>query len=81
MLAIEGGVNGYEAIDAPFTILHWGGLEFNSNSSSLLDGSVNHGNWFYAVGVKNLWKGAFPGPFAAESVQQVELYALTPGKA
>ena len=68
------GVDGYEAIDINYTSNSWGGLEYNSfNSSSLLDGTVNTGNWFYAVGSSGDWGGGIPGP-AGPAVSQVELY-------
>ena len=42
-------VEGYEAIDVANTGHLWGGLE-RSGSAAVLDGSVNSGNWFYAIG-------------------------------
>jgi hypothetical protein len=65
------GVKGYKAISAPHTSQRWGGLE-HGGSHSLLDGSVDHGNWFYSVGSFKKWSSGIPGPSAA--VQQVELY-------
>lgn len=64
------GTKGYKAINAPHTANHWGGLEHGS--VSLLDGSVNHGNWYYSVGSFQQWGGGIPGPKTA--VQVVELY-------
>ena len=43
-------VDGYVAINAPFRDNGFGGLEHQENGPSYLDGTVNHGNWFYAVG-------------------------------
>ena len=71
-------VAGYEAVDVKFTGEYWGGLENgqykgSSSPDALLDGSVNHGNWFYAIGSKQEWHGGkIPGPNGAE--QEVELY-------
>ena len=44
----HGGVTDYAPIDVHFTTQGWGGLE-HGGSDSLLDGTVNAGNWFYAV--------------------------------
>ena len=53
----------------------WGGLEYNTGSNSVFDGSVNHGNWHYAVGViPNSYGNGFPGPEREESL--VELWVL-----
>jgi len=70
-VSTSSGVQGYEAISVTSTAQHWGGLE-GSNSAALLDGSVSHGNWFYAVGSFQSWGGGIPGPSSA--VQKVELY-------
>ena len=48
-------VTGYEAIHIDWTTNYWGGLErYQSDTSTVnttwLDGSVGHGNWFYAIG-------------------------------
>jgi hypothetical protein len=54
------GVIGYESVDINYSALAnvdaegsddglFYGLEHNTDPSSLLDGSVNHGYWFYAV--------------------------------
>jgi hypothetical protein len=46
-------ISGYEAISIDSTSNYWGGLErgaATNNNSSLVDGSVNHTNWYYAVG-------------------------------
>lgn len=48
-------VSGYEPISISSTDNYWGGLEYNTGSSSYIDGSVNHGNWFYSVGSFVVW--------------------------
>ena len=67
---------GYEPIDINFEAQFWGGLEYNG-LHSLLDGSVSHGGWYYAVGSSNASVVAgtpgIPGPGTVE--QAVELYA------
>jgi len=75
MAAVSGGVDGYEAVDVNFTSQLWGGLEYNTTSTSLLDGSVNHNNWYYAIGSTTSWNGGIPGANDAE--QLTELYVKT----
>eukprot|EP01046_Picozoa_sp_COSAG06_P012809 COSAG06_NODE_763_length_12486_cov_37.835244_4_plen_1077_part_00 len=70
--ADPGGVDGYEAVDIHFTSHFWGGLEKSPNAATLIDGSVNHGNWFYAVGTRAAWGAGIPGAHDAET--QVELW-------
>ena len=65
---------GYEAVDASFAGNYWGGLEYNG-ANSLLDGSVSHGNWWYAVGCSVQHGAGIPGPDSTV-VQKVELYSL-----
>jgi len=67
------GADGYQAVSAPHTARHWAGLEYN-NHVALLDGSTNHGNWFYAVGSTHVWSGAIPGP--SSPVTKVELWVM-----
>lgn len=70
----SGGVTDYTAIDIDYTSNIWGGLErYNAQSSTFIDGSVNHPNWYYAIGSKS-WGSAttFPGPSSA--VNLVELW-------
>jgi hypothetical protein len=56
------GVTGYKAIDISYTGGYWGGLE-RFGDSSLLDGSVESGSWWYAVGVIDPENGrGIPGP-------------------
>ena len=65
-------VPGYQpiAIDASGSL--WGGLELSTSSSTLLDGSVNHSNWWYAIGSHTVYAGGIPGPSVV--VTKVELY-------
>lgn len=68
-------VQGYEEIDVPHTGCYWGGLE--RSGSALLDGSVAHGNWWFAVGSYSSFGGGIPGPCNSQgshTVQQTELY-------
>lgn len=73
---------GYVPIHAPYTERYWGGLEPSQNA--LMDGSVNHSNWFYAVGSYRLWKGQGYPSYAKTRrdnryyQSQVELYVVAP---
>jgi len=69
------GVEGYEPIDVPHTGCYWGGLE-RSGGSSLLDGSVSQGDWWYAVGARRSHRRGIPGP-CNHVVQQLELWVLS----
>lgn len=58
----EVNVAGYQAISIDSTSNYWGGLEFGNGShgpdnygGSYLDGSVNHDNWYYAIGSYVQW--------------------------
>jgi hypothetical protein len=64
-------VAGYQGISISYTDQYWGGLEYNG-SPCVADGSVNHGNWFYAIGSAWDWGGGMPAWTPAAS--QTELY-------
>ena len=65
-------VEGYEAVDTPYTSHSWGGLQRTGTSDALLDGSSNN-NWWYAVGARKVHNGGIPGP-SGKVVSQTELY-------
>lgn len=65
-------IENYEGISIKYSQKYWGGLELSSSASTLIDGSVNHSNWFYAIGTVHEWNEGIPGPF--NSVEIVELY-------
>jgi len=84
-------VSGYQAISVDSTSNYWGGLELGNGSHSptnldsvYIDGSVNHSNWYYAIGSYKAWgekSGCYNGIPASETVagngcgvQQVELW-------
>lgn len=75
-------VRGYRGIDIEMTAQRWGGLELGNNSysytnndASLLDGSVNHSNWYYAIGSDAAYKTGIPADFNNDvGTQLVELY-------
>ena len=79
------GVDGFEAISVEAnghgTSTHsFKGLEHNSGSSNFIDGTVDHGNWFFSIGAYKAWGGAnnFPGP--SSGVNQVKLWVKTSAK-
>lgn len=53
-------VTGYKPIKIDWTSNYWGGLEYSGNTSTLIDGSVNHDYWFYAIGVASKYKDGIP---------------------
>jgi hypothetical protein len=69
----EGGVEGYESLHTPFYANSWNGLEYNTGTQSLLDGSVGIDWWWYAVGsTYDYGINQIPGPGVL--VNKVELY-------
>lgn len=64
-------VAGYEALDIDYTSNSWGGLD-NSSGSTFLNGTVNHGNWYYSIGSNNIWSTGIPAYGAAST--HVELW-------
>jgi hypothetical protein len=73
-------IQGYEAIEVEFTTQYWGGLELSTSGSTYVDGSVQHGNWFYSVGSKAVWNGGIPahGPAAQRVALWVKPDTLAP---
>ncbi len=67
-------VQGYLAVDINSTAQYWGGLAKSSAGQTFIDGSVGHGNWFYAIGSNAAHGGGIPGP-NTQVVTKVELYA------
>lgn len=73
--------NGYESIHIDWEDQYWGGLLLSSSGKSLLDGSIGHGNWHYAIGCKATWimnidsAPAIPGPNGTEPIyNDIHLY-------
>lgn len=55
-------VAGYVGIQIESTSNYWGGLEYSTSGRALADGSVNHSDWFYAVGaMADTWGATTPG--------------------
>ena len=69
-------VDGFQNISCTWIEQHWGGL-CRSRGCSLLEGSINYGHWFYAIGTKKNCNGFgirnIPGPNAYE-VHEVYLW-------
>ena len=65
-----------QAININFTENGWGGLQYN-NKDSLLDGSVDSEDGWYAIGVFKILKGI---PAAKNETQVVELYVSSGGE-
>ena len=59
-------IAGYEAVTISWTANYWGGLE-TDGTNTFVDGSVNHGNWFYAIGPFSNYSNGMPGPNGAEA--------------
>ena len=69
----SGGVIGYRAISIDTTVNSWGGLEY-SGASTFLDGTVNSGNWYYAIASAVSWGTATTFPGHSVAVNEVELW-------
>lgn len=71
-------VGGYVPIHIDWSSNYWGGLNLNTGNSSLLDGSIGHSNWYYAIGATSTWNPTeespnnIPGPTVP--VTEVELW-------
>ena len=53
-------IAGYEAISCSWTDKYWGGLEYDGTDNTWVTGSVNHSNWYYAIGAKLKYKDGIP---------------------
>ena len=60
-------IAGYEAVACSWTSNYWGGLEPDTATNTWVDGSVNHSNWFYAIGPRVTYNGGMPGPNNVET--------------
>ena len=76
------GVVGYEALSISYSSFGgsagFGGLERNLDAHSLLDGSINHDYWFYAIGSSEAFLGGVPGGHMDYGETQTELWAICP---
>ena len=53
---------GYEAIHIDWAGSYWGGLALSTTTATYINGSVGHGNWWYALGTYSAYNSAMPGP-------------------
>ena len=53
-------IAGYEAVQVSWTASYWGGLEYDGTANTWVTGSVNHSNWYYAIGAKSKYKEGIP---------------------
>lgn len=65
-------IAGYTPVKINWTSNYWGGLEWTNGSTTLIDGSVNHDNWYYAIGATNKHSGGIP------SCKEVNTNSSTP---
>ena len=68
-------VSGYSAISIGHSENFWGGMaRSNQTSTTFMDGSIDHTNWYMAVGTQSSWGGTgnYPGPGVA--VNECELW-------
>jgi hypothetical protein len=71
---VDQAVAGYVPISLTSTTNYWGGLERNcaiNCASWLMDGSVNHGNWFYGIGSQITYGTPIAGIPASDVVTTV----------
>ena len=66
----DSSIPGYFGIQISWNTNYWGGLTKSSRSTwTLLDGSVGHSDWFYAIGSYVAYgPSQFPGPNRAVSL-------------
>jgi hypothetical protein len=69
-------INGYVSIRSDYTDMYWGGLEKSDRVNTLIDGSVSHAWWFYAIGSNTQWggTGTIPGPLRNTGISKVKLF-------
>lgn len=77
-----GTTTGYEAVHIDWTDSYWGGLELNGTDDwpTYIDGSVGHGNWFYAIAPTVEYNGGMPGVNNNGIIfRQAEIWMRLPG--
>jgi cysteine-rich repeat protein len=80
---VAGLVTGYRAVQVNANHGRWGGLELSSEGRTLLDGSVNHFDYWFAVGMNAVWAGAGGMPVSPDlggdnSTSHVQLWVRPP---
>lgn len=61
-------VAGYVGVSIGTSTQGWGGLEYGTPGTTLADGSVGTGSYWYAIGLNALWGANNPGLPASEEV-------------
>lgn len=59
-------IAGYEAVQVSWTASYWGGLE-TDGANAFVDGSVNHSNWYYAIGPFSNYQNGMPNSNGVEA--------------
>lgn len=65
-------IAGYTPVKINWTSNYWGGLEWTNGSTTLINGSVNHSNWYYAIGATGKYSDGIP------SCKEVNTNSSTP---
>lgn len=74
---------GYRGLIIDASSRYWGGLELSNRAGgvtntnrSIIDGSVGHNDWWYAIGTTSAYGAGIPGPAIPSNdvVTEVELY-------
>lgn len=70
-----GTVTGYEPITIQMSDNYWGGLaKSTATPYTFIDGSIAHGNWWYSIGSKVEYNGAYLPGGNSTSVKQAQLW-------
>ncbi|CAL9982377.1 hinge connector of long tail fiber protein distal connector [Vibrio phage D484] len=73
--ATSGGVRDYEAIREDSTYSTWGGLEYNTGTQSIGDGSVGSTSWWFVIGAQRANGSGQPGPGVDVNITELWVYA------
>ena len=64
--------SGYKAVHVDWTGNYWGGLtRSTATSACLINGSVGHGNWFYAIGAYSRYDKGIPSYSATATATEL----------
>lgn len=70
-------ISGYSPISIDVTGDYWGGLEkTNATNYTFIDGSVNHGYWFYSIGSKVSWGNDYAGIPVSRDIAPTDSYGV-----
>ena len=74
---VTSSITGYTPIHIDWTTQGWGGLEKSygtGSSSTFINGTVQHNNWYYAIGAKSSWNDGIPASDDVAVLGRVELW-------